>query len=37
MVEKLFTGKEIELIKKTSNLLDKSLIIVEKLFSNKVD
>lgn len=37
MVEKLFTGEEIELIKKTSDLLDKSLIIVEKLFSNKVD
>ena len=37
MIEKLFTKSEIELIKQTSDLLDKSLIIVEKLFSDKVD
>ena len=37
MVEKYFTNAEVELIRQTSDLLDKSLLIVKKIFIDKVD
>lgn len=37
MIRNLFTEEEIELIKREDDLIDKSLIIVSKLFKDKVD